>query len=82
MKCHKLRSKIKQKKGQTVVEYLLVVVAIVGFAMGIYVALQKYLKGPLQKVKSNFEEDGLGRSAGTGQKTQRQYYNDVEFKSK
>lgn len=82
MKRRKLKEKNKPKKGQTVIEYLLVVVMIVGVGMGIYVAIQKYLKGPLQRVKASLEEDNLGRSAGTGQKTQGQYYNDVEFKSK
>jgi uncharacterized protein (UPF0333 family) len=76
--------KLKKKKGQTVIEYLLVVVMIVGVGMGIYVAIRRYLPGPLRAVKASLEGDNdpRGRSAGSGQKSYNEYYNDVEFKSK
>ncbi|MEZ4814696.1 MAG: hypothetical protein R3A80_05755 [Bdellovibrionota bacterium] len=76
--------KRSKKKGQTVVEYLLVVVMIVGVASAVYVAIKRYLPGPLKAVKNNLEgdTDPAGRSAGSGQKGYREYYNNVEFKSK
>lgn len=75
--------KLKNKKGQTVVEYLLVVVMIVGIGSAIYVAIKKYLPGPLRAIKASLEGDAdpSGKSAGSGQKHQRAYYNDMEFKN-
>lgn len=82
------KKKQKRKSGQTVIEYLLVTVMIVGIGMAIYVALRKYLPGPLGAIKASLEGRNPkdtrdpGNSAGSGQKPDRVYYTDVEFKVK
>jgi len=74
----------RKLRGQTVIEYLLVVVMITGVAGAIYVAMKKYLPGPLGRVKASLEGDAdpRGASAGSGQKKYDHYYQNVEFKSK
>lgn len=74
----------KKIKGQTVVEYILIVVVIVGIAGAIYSAIKRYLPGPMQAVKASLEgaPDPRGASAGSGQKTYDHYYKNVEFKNK
>lgn len=78
------KKKAKKLQGQTVVEYLLIVVMIAGVAGAVYVAMKRYLPGPMQRVKASMEGDGSteGASAGSGQKPHRHYYQNVEFKSK
>ncbi len=74
----------KKQKGQTVVEYLLIVVMIAGIAGAVYVAMKRFLPGPLGRVKASLEGDAdpRGASAGSGQKKYDHYYQNVEFKSK
>lgn len=78
------KSLIKYKRGQTVVEYILVISVLVGAAMAAYVAIRQYLPGTLTRVKASLEgsSDAKGPSAGSGQKSYDYYYKNVEFKSK
>jgi len=82
------KKKIAARSGQAVVEYILVTVAIVGFAMAAYVLLRKYVAGPLSVVKQSLEGDEsldtstgkiTGKSAGSGGKNMGNYYRNVEF---
>ena len=68
--------KKKLLKGQVVVEYILVIVAIVGLALAAYTALKSRMKKPLQTFKEKVEKD----SADAG-KPRDSYYNKIEYKT-
>lgn len=69
--------KKKLLKGQVVVEYILVIVAIVGLALAAYTALKSRMKKPLQTFKDKVEKD-----SATAGKPPAAYYNKVEFRTK
>jgi hypothetical protein len=72
---------IKKRNGQVVVEYVLVLAMIVGVSVVVYRLLKVGVQGPLTTVKGVLEGDtnALGKSAGSGNKTSFQYYQNVRF---
>ncbi len=72
-----MKKKKKQRKGQVVVEYILVIAAIVGMALVAYTLLKQKMKKPLQTFKDKVEKD-----SATAGKPPAAYYNKVEFKTK
>ena len=66
------------RKGQVVVEYILVISAIVGMALVAYTLLKQKMKQPLQTFKEKIKKD----SATAGKPSSETYYDKVEFKTK
>jgi hypothetical protein len=72
-----MKKKKNLLKGQVVVEYILVIAAIVGMALVAYTLLKQKMKKPLQTFKDKVKDD----SPYAG-KPPAAYYNKVEFKTK
>ena len=71
------KKKERLLKGQVVVEYILVIAAIVGMALVAYTLLKKKMEKPLQTFKNKVEKD-----SATAGKPAESYYNKVKFDPK
>jgi hypothetical protein len=72
-----MKKKKNLRKGQVVVEYILVIAAIVGMALVAYTLLKQKMKKPLETFKDKVEKD-----SATAGKPAEAYYNKMEFKTK
>jgi hypothetical protein len=72
-----MRKNKRNIKGQVVVEYILVIAAIVGMALIAYTLLKNKMRVPLQTFKKKVEQD-----SSDGGKPLEAYYNKMEFKTK
>ena len=66
------------RRGQVAVEYLLVVMVLVGVALVGYQSIRSYVRKPLGLVKNKMENG----DAWSGGKKPEVYYTNVEFKAK
>jgi uncharacterized protein (UPF0333 family) len=72
-----VKKNYKNKKGQVVFEYILVMFAIIAMGAAAYVAIKRNLPKQLKIVKDKMEQD-----AWSGGKPPAEYYKDVRYKVK
>ena len=73
-----MNKKRNNLKGQVVVEYILVIAAVIGMALTAYTLLKKRMKTPLQTFKDKVEK--VESDSARAGKPIEAYYNKMEFK--